>query len=186
MKTSQRREKILEILKKSTEPVPAKVLAAQFNVSRQAIVQDLSIIRAYTTGIASTSRGYLMMQKPDVVHEKEFKMFHESERTKEELFLIVDCGGKIKNVSISHRVYGRISVDLEIRNRQDVIDFVDAFAGSKSKFLGEVTSGYHYHLVEADNEQRLQLIEKRLKEAGFLAPLSDWEKEESGVEKWQQ
>ncbi len=45
-----------------------------------------------------------------------------------------------------------------------------------------MTSGYHYHLVEADNEQRLKLIEQKLMEAGLLAPLSPWEKEESGME----
>ena len=96
--------------------------------------------------------------------------------------MIVDHGGKVKNVSISHRVYGRISVDLDIRSRQDARDFMEAFQGSKSKYLGEVTSGYHYHLVEADNEQRLKLIEQKLMEAGLLAPLSPWEKEESGME----
>lgn len=57
--------------------------------------------------------------------------------TQEELFTIVDCGGKIKNVSISHRVYGRISVDLDLRSRQDVLDFMKAFEGSKSKYLGK-------------------------------------------------
>ena len=182
MKTSERREEIIRILKKSEQPVPAKVLASRFNVSRQAIVQDLTVIRAYTPGIASTSRGYIKIKGEENLHQKEFKVFHPSEKTKDELFIIVDHGGKIKNVSISHRVYGRISVDLDIRSRQDVLDFLQMFTGSKSKYLGEVTSGYHYHLVEADNESRLDLIEKKLDEAGFLAPLSAWEKEESGIE----
>ncbi|WP_367312981.1 HTH domain-containing protein, partial [uncultured Dubosiella sp.] len=34
MKTSERREEIIRILKKSEQPVPAKVLASRFNVSR--------------------------------------------------------------------------------------------------------------------------------------------------------
>ncbi|TGY66904.1 transcription repressor NadR [Dubosiella muris] len=182
MKTKERRDAIIEILKKSEVPVPAKSLASRFNVSRQAIVQDLTVIRAYTSGIASTPKGYVMIKDQGHAFQKEFKMYHESDQTEQELFLIVDHGGKVKNVSISHRVYGRISVDLDIRSRQDARDFMEAFQGSKSKYLGEVTSGYHYHLVEADNEQRLKLIEQKLMEAGLLAPLSPWEKEESGME----
>lgn len=182
MKTSERREAIISILKQAEEAIPAKALAAKFNVSRQAIVQDLTVIRAYTPGIASTSRGYVMIKEQENSPKKEFKVCHDASMTQKELFTIVDCGGKIKNVSISHRVYGRISVDLDLRSRQDVLDFMKAFEGSKSKYLGEVTSGYHYHLVEADNDDRLLLIEERLKVLGVLAPLSPWEKEESGIE----
>ena len=38
-----------------------------------------------------------------------------------------------------------------------------------------MTSGYHYHTVLADSEETLDLIEKSLKEHGFLAPLQDYE-----------
>ncbi len=38
-----------------------------------------------------------------------------------ELNLIVDCGGRVCSTSISHRVYGRITVELDIRSRQDVL-----------------------------------------------------------------
>ena len=38
-------------------------------------------------------------------------------------------------------------------------------------------SGYHYHLVEASSEERLDLIGEQLEKAGFLAPLQPWEKE---------
>ena len=37
------------------------------------------------------------------------------------------------------------------------------------------TAGYHYHLVEAASEERLDLIEEQLKKAGLLAPLQPWE-----------
>lgn len=32
----------------------------------------------------------------------------------------MDCGGRVKNISISHRVYGRITAEMDIRSRQDV------------------------------------------------------------------
>ena len=33
----------------------------------------------------------------------------------------------------------------------------------------------HYHLVAADTPQRLDMIQEKLQEAGFLAPLQPWE-----------
>lgn len=180
MNSKERRNAIVEVLQKNPDhPTPGKELSKMFNVSRQTIVQDMALIKTFNPNIASTSEGYLMIKDKSPLHQKEFKMHHAANRTEEELFIIVDHGGRVKNVSISHRVYGRITVELDIRSRQDAIDFMESFKGSKSKYLGEVTSGYHYHLVEADNDQRLQLIEQKLKEADLLAPLSPWEKEES-------
>ena len=43
--------------------------------------------------------------------------------------------------------------------------------------LSSATSGYHYHLVEAASQERLDLIGEQLEKAGFLAPLQPWEVE---------
>ncbi len=102
---------------------------------------------------------------------REFKVRHESDQTAEEMNLIVDCGGRICNISISHRVYGRVSAEMDIRSRQDVNEFITALNNSNSSALSNATSGYHYHLVEAASEERLDLIEEQLKKAGLLAPL---------------
>lgn len=177
MKTAERRTEILKILCQASAPVAAKDLAARFHVSRQVIVQDLAVIRASTPGILSTNRGYVMQQESGF--SREFKVRHTEEQVEEELNLIVDCGGSVKNVSISHRVYGRISAEMEIRSRQDVREFIQTLSNSKSTLLGNVTSGYHYHLVEASSEERLDLIEERLREAGFLVALLPWELEEN-------
>ena len=178
MNTAERREKILEFLKKSDTPVAARKLAAMFGVSRQVIVQDLAVIRASMPGILSTARGYLMQQETDSGCVRKFKVRHEEDRTAEELNLIVDCGGRVCNISISHRVYGRISAEMDIRSRQDVTEFIEALSHSQSSALSSATSGYHYHLVKAASEKRLDLIEKQLQQAGFLAPLQPWEKKE--------
>ena len=173
MNTTERRREILKILQNADSPVAARALASRFGVSRQVIVQDLAVIRASTQGILSTTRGYVMQQ--DVSCTREFKVRHSQEQAAEELILIVDCGGRVKNISISHRVYGRVSAEMDIRSRQDVAEFVEALQNSHSTVLSSATSGYHYHLVEASSEERLDLIEKQLKEAGFLAPLQPWE-----------
>lgn len=175
MTTAQRRTEIVNILKEACAPVAARDLAARFGVSRQVIVQDMAVIRASSPGIISTTRGYVIQQ--DSGCSREFKVRHPQEQVADELNLIIDCGGRIKNVSISHRVYGRLTADMDIRSRQDVQEFIGALNGSQSNVLSTATSGYHYHLVETDSTERLDLIEHRLLEAGFLAPLQPWEQE---------
>ena len=181
MTVSERREEILRILRRATEPVPAKELAARFRVSRQVIVQDMAVIRASNADIASTYRGYVVWNSPEST--REFKVRHREEDTERELNLIVDCGGKIKNISISHRVYGRITAEMDVQSRWDVKEFMKAITGGKSTMLSNATSGYHYHLVQADSEERLDLIGQELERAGFLAPFQPWELENLEAER---
>ncbi len=173
MTTTERREEILKQLKKANHAVPAKALAEQFGVSRQIIVGDMSVIRATYPEIISTNKGYIIEEKTACT--REYKVKHGPDRVKEELVLIVDLGGIVRNVSISHRAYGRISAEMNLSSRQDVFDFVERLEDSKSTLLGSVTSGYHYHLVEASSEKRLDRIEEELDKAGYLVPLTEWE-----------
>ena len=173
MNVEERRKEITNILKNSYEPASAKELAVKFHVSRQVIVQDMAVIRASTDGIISTYQGYVFQGSKCC--SREFKVCHDDAAAQEELSVIVDCGGKVKNVSISHKIYGRITAELDIASQQDVKEFIEQINSGKSSLLGNATSGYHYHLVEAANTERLDLIEKKLDEAGILAPLSPWE-----------
>ena len=70
---------------------------------------------------------------------------------------------------------------MDIRSRQDVNEFVQAINSSHSTVLSSATSGYHYHLVEAASQERLDLIGEQLEKAGFLAPLQPWEVEKPGI-----
>ena len=168
MTTAERRAAILQQLAHAGAPIAARTLATHYGVSRQVIVQDLAVIRASHPGIISTARGYVLEQPDQPAGcTREFKVRHTPDRTGQELNLIVDCGGQVKNISISHRVYGRIP--------QDVREFLQSFEASSSTVLSTATDGYHYHLVEAATPDRLSLIEKELKEHGFLAPLQPWE-----------
>jgi transcriptional regulator of NAD metabolism len=176
MTTAQRREEILALLNQADAPIAAKDLAARFGVSRQVIVQDLAVIRASRPNIISTNRGYILQQQ-ETGCLREFKVRHTPEQAEQELNLIVDHGGRVKNISISHRVYGRVTAEMDIRSRQDVNEFVQAINSSHSSVLSSATSGYHYHLIEASSQERLDLIGEQLKKAGFLAPLQPWEKE---------
>lgn len=176
MTTAERRAAILQQLAHAGAPIAARTLATHYGVSRQVIVQDLAVIRASHPGIISTARGYVLEQPDQPAGcTREFKVRHTPDRTGQELNLIVDCGGRVKNISISHRVYGRITAEMDIRSRQDVREFLQSFEDSSSTVLSTATDGYHYHLVEAATPDRLSLIEKELKEHGFLAPLQPWE-----------
>jgi transcriptional regulator of NAD metabolism len=179
LKSAERRAEILNILQHRDVPIAAKDLAAHFHVSRQVIVQDIAVIRATFPGIVSTCRGYTI-SKQSCCYSREFKVCHTAEEAARELNLIVDCGGAIKNVSIKHRIYGRIMVEMDISSRQDVEEFLELLQSGKSTLLANAAAGYHYHLVEAASEERLDLIAARLEEAGFLAPLTPWEKETEG------
>ena len=178
MKTSERRSSIIDMLRKADGPIAAKELAAAFQVSRQVIVQDMAVIRASVPEIISTNRGYVLQKEK--VCAREFKVKHNEQQVEEELNIFVDYGGVVRNVSISHRVYGRISAEMDIRSRQDVCEFIERLGNSQSTLLGNATSGYHYHLVEAVSEERLDLIETHLKEAGLLVPLLPWEQDQKG------
>ena len=169
MTTAQRREEILALLNQADAPIAAKDLAARFGVSRQVIVQDLAVIRASRPNIISTNRGYILQQQ-ETGCLREFKVRHTPEQAGQELNLIVDHGGRVKNISISHRVYGRITAEMDIRSRQDVQEFLQALAGGASTVLSTATDGYHYHLVEAATPDRLDLIGQALQDAGFPGP----------------
>ena len=102
----QRREEILNSIRLSEVPLSGKTLAGKYDVSRQVIVQDIALIRASGVDVISTNRGYVISNEK--VFSRVFKVKHTDEEVEDELFTIIDLGGKIKNVMINHRVYGHI------------------------------------------------------------------------------
>lgn len=186
MKGKDRRACILRLLAESSNALSGARLAEQMKVSRQVIVQDIALLRANGADIVSTNLGYLLMKKEEA--SRVFKVLHSDEEVEEELSLIVDYGGIVKDVFVFHKVYGTVRGDMNIRSRRDVKKFVEDIASGKSSLLKNVTSGYHYHTVLAENEQILDMIQEKLQERGFLARLQDyepidfWNREEKGGE----
>ena len=56
----ERRTAIINQIKTSSAPVPGKALAAQYEGSRQVIVQDIALLRATNKNILSTNKGYFL------------------------------------------------------------------------------------------------------------------------------
>ena len=100
------------------------------------------------------------------------------DRADEELNTIVDLGGEVLDVMVNHRIYGKVSAPLNIRSRRDVEAFVENIRTGRSTPLLNVTSGYHFHHVAADQEEILDEIEAALREKGFLADFLSYEQEE--------
>lgn len=169
----ERREEIMKILKTSKSPVSGTKLAKQLRVSRQVIVQDMALIRANGIEIISTNRGYIITADKDV--SRVFKVIHTDEQVEEELNLFVDLGGKAEDVFVYHKVYGVIKAPLNIKSRRDVKNYLEDISTGKSTQLKNLTSGYHYHTIFADNEHVLDMIQEELSKKGFLAKLQDYE-----------
>ena len=126
---SERRTAIITQLKTSSGPVPGKALAAQFEVSRQVIVQDIALISSEGHDIISTNRGYILHESHLV--ERTFKVKHTDEQIKDELYAIVDLGGRVRNVMVNHRVYGHIEPILNVESSRKAAEYSDAITIGK-------------------------------------------------------
>ncbi len=166
MKAEKRREEILSFIGNAENPIPASVLAERFAVSRQVIVQDIAIIRANGYDVTATNRGYVLNSK--IQATRVFKCRHSFEEIVDEGALIIEAGGKVEDIFVNHRVYGRISSRLDLINRTHVEELYRSLVSGASKPLMSVTDGYHYHTVSAEDEATLDGIERALRERGFL------------------
>lgn len=167
MKVAERRKAIADLLLASKSPISGGELSKQFNVSRQIIVQDITVLKGLGYEILSTHNGYVIHKSPLV--ERVFKLKHTTEQTEDELNSIVDYGGTVVDVFVWHKVYGRISATLNIFSRLQVKQFLEGVRTGKSTELMNITGGYHYHTVRADSEEVLNKIENYLKEKNYLA-----------------
>ena len=167
MKVAERRKAIVNLLLASKSPISGGELSKQFKVSRQIIVQDITVLKGLGYEILSTHNGYVIHKSP--LMERVFKLKHTTEQTEDELNSIVDFGGTVVDVFVWHKVYGRISATLNIFSRLQVKQFLEGVRTGKSTELMNITGGYHYHTVRADSEEVLNKIENYLKEKNYLA-----------------
>lgn len=163
-----RRAKLIEILENAKQPISGTELAKRLKVSRQVIVQDIALLRAVNKNILSTTKGYLIYVREDEKVNRCFMVKHTTDEIMDELCTIVDHGGKVLDVIVTHDIYGEIKADLIISNRQDVYDFVQKVKENNTRPLKELTDNIHLHTIEADSEEILDKIEEKLREKGYL------------------
>ncbi len=168
MEGQERREKLIKMLRQAKSPVSGTELAKILGVSRQVIVQDIALLRAVNKNILSTTKGYILYYQEKQKVNRCFLVKHTTEQIEDELCTIVDNGGKVMDVIVTHEIYGEISTNLIMQNRKDVYDFVEKIKTKNTVPLKELTDGVHLHTVEADSEEILDKIEKALREKGYL------------------
>ena len=164
-----RRRKLVELLHQNSRPISGSELAKTFGVSRQVIVQDIALLRANDKNILSTNKGYILYDPHTGAGKvkRTIAVRHTDEQMQEELYLIVDNGGKVLDVVVEHEIYGQITADLILKNRRDVDEFIANMRKIGDRPLKELTGGVHFHTVEADSEEILLRVEQQLKEKGF-------------------
>lgn len=170
MEGDKRRIEIVRILKERNQPISGTALAKTLGVSRQVIVQDIALLRATNKNILSTNKGYILFQKEEERGKarRAIKVKHQESDILDELYTIVDLGGRLRNVVVEHAIYGQILVDLLINSREDALHFVEEVKNNKSKPLTELTDGIHVHTIEADSEEILDKITQKLAQKGYL------------------
>lgn len=133
MDARERRRAIMGVLERAKGPVSGSALAREVGVSRQIVVQDIALLRADGHDIVATNRGYVLQEAPSspAVPTRLVKVRHGVEQAGDELTSIVDAGGAVLNVIVNHRVYGKITADLDIRNRRDVERYLEGIASGK-------------------------------------------------------
>lgn len=166
----KRRQLILSWLKESHEPITGNALAKKTNVSRQVIVQDISLLKAQNEPIIATAKGYLYIHQPfdEPAHQWVIAVKHAPEDTRKELEILVDHGVTVRDVTIEHPIYGDLKGSLMISNRKEVEQFIAKVESGKASLLSELTGGVHLHTISANSEKQLKEACAELKKAGFL------------------
>jgi uncharacterized protein len=166
----KRRKLILSWLKEENEPLTGKELADRTNVSRQVIVQDISLLKASGEPIIATARGYVyLMETNQSQHaSRVIVVKHTAEQTAEELYTLVDYGVLVRNVMVEHPIYGDITGLLMLKNRREVNTFLEELNKTNAVLLSQLTEGVHLHTIEAEDEATLDDACEALRTLGIL------------------
>lgn len=168
MSAEKRREEILNLLSTKEQPMTGSKLAERFDVSRQAIVQDIALLRAKGEEILATSQGYVIPQQNSKMAVKTIACKHNGDEIRDELETVIKYGGRIKDVIIEHPIYGELKGFLMVQSTEDLNTFMEKYNQDSVKPLLTLTEGVHLHTIEALNGEVLDLIEEKLEKKGYL------------------
>ena len=168
MKAADRRKAIVNLLLSSNEAISGGKLSEEFGVSRQIIVQDITVLKGTGYDILSTHNGYIIQKSP--LKERVFKVYHTTEETEDELTTIVNLGGTVVDVLVWHKVYGKMTAPLNIFSNLHIKQFIEGVRSGKSTELMNITGGYHYHTVRAESESVLDEIGQALINKNYIVP----------------
>lgn len=167
MNSEQRRKKVLSLLTEHSSPLSATAIAKQCGVSRQIIVGDVALLRASGEQISATPRGYLLHREQGL-HQRVIACRHTQEQMEQELYIVVDNGCAVLDVTVEHPVYGQISGQLQLFSRYDVDQFVEKLRSNNAPALCTLTGGVHLHNIQYQHQEDMERVVEQLREQGLL------------------
>lgn len=173
MNAAERREQIAKLLEKADTALSASAIARRFDVSRQIVVGDIALLRAGGLEVLATPRGYVLeaSSSEPQMFEGSIVCAHDGDRRmEEELYVVVDQGGAVLDVTVEHSVYGQICAQLRLFSRYDVDLFLHKLRESGARPLCDLTGGVHLHRIRCADEAAFNRIVHILQEKGILFP----------------
>ena len=167
MHAQDRRQAILDTLRRSGGPVSSSALAEQFSVSRQIIVGDIALLRAAGAEISATPRGYVILPATTGL-TRQVACQHDAAGMEAELTTMVDNGCTVVDVIVEHPVYGQLTGPLQLSNRYDVAQFLSRCAQSEARPLSALTEGIHLHTLSCSDEAAFNRVREALRALGVL------------------
>ena len=168
MNNEQRRIEILNALKESTLPISANAFAKDFSVTRQIIVADIALLRASGYPIRAEHKGYVLEKIESNEIRKRIVVKHGANEVTEELYAVVDNGGKVIDVIVEHSIYGKISAELNLSSRYEIDLFVKKVADENITPLSLLTDGLHIHTIAIKDLDSYERIIEGLKSLNVL------------------
>ena len=168
MLAAERREQIRETLLAADVPISASTLAARLGVSRQIVVGDVALLRAGGFAIDATPRGYRVHAASGGYTGLVACSHSTTEALRQELYLVVDNGGEMLDVSVENPLYGELRANLNIADRKEAEAFIQQAAAQPQSLLSSMTHGVHLHTIHCADEAAFRTICIALRDAGIL------------------
>ena len=168
MNNEQRRIEILNTLQKSNLPISANEFSKEYSVTRQIIVADIALLRASGYPIRAEHKGYVLEKVEKNELSKKIVVKHGAKEVTDELYAVVDNGGRVIDVIIEHSIYGKISAELNLSSRYDIDMFVKKISDEGITPLSLLTDGLHIHTIAVKDITAYERIIDKLKDLKVL------------------
>lgn len=164
----ERRARIVEILRTTDGAVTGAQLSDKTGVSRQAVVNDMAILRAAGEPIVGSPQGYRYAGAPQDGVTEAIACKHDRESSGRELLCFVDNDVTVLDVVVEHQLYGEVRANLMVRSRGDVERYLTALKELDAQPLSSLTGGVHLHHVWAAHPVSIAAAKRGLAALGFL------------------
>jgi transcriptional regulator of NAD metabolism len=163
-----RRERIVELLREGRRSITGSELSSALGVSRQAVVNDMAILRAAGEPIGGSPQGYRWRgEQPSGVFAT-LACRHDREGCQKELETLVAHGVAVLDVVVDHALYGEVRAEMNVWTHRDVRRYMEVLHTADVEPLSALTGGVHAHHVRAPDDVALRSARSDLALLGFL------------------